>query len=87
VRQKGPKTCQWRLLLWHGDAAALPGDAAAPLHPQASTALLACGPSVPCSVGNQPRVLPAVVRYLSDAGYKFDAEEDNPGLINVLIGC
>ncbi len=34
-----------------------------------------------------PRVLPAVVRYLSDAGYKFDSEEDNPGVVNVLIGC
>jgi hypothetical protein len=32
-------------------------------------------------------VLPAVVRYLSDAGYKFDSEESNPGVINVAIGC
>ena len=41
----------------------------------------------PCSAGNQPRVLPAVVRYLSDAGYKFEGEEGNPGIINVAIGC
>ena len=40
-----------------------------------------------CSVGNVPRVLPAVVRYLSDAGYKFDSEEGNPGIVNVMIGC
>lgn len=50
-----------------------------------------CSPTPPCtancSQGNQPRVLPAVVRYLSDAGYKFDSEESNPGVINVAIGC
>lgn len=48
-----------------------------------STALLLSA----CSAGNQPRVLPAVVRYLSDAGYKFEGEEGNPGIINVAIGC
>lgn len=42
---------------------------------------------VPRSVGNQPRVLPAVVRYLSDAGYSFDAQEGNAGALNVRIGC
>ena len=48
---------------------------------------LPAAPVLVCSVGNQPRVLPAVVRYLSDAGYKFDSEEANPGAINVAIGC
>ena len=51
----------------------------------ASSPLLAC--NLACSAGNQPRVLPAVVRYLSDAGYKFEGEEGNPGIINVAIGC
>lgn len=53
------------------------------------TLVVCCCPNLshPCSVGNQPRVLPAVVRYLSDARYQFDSEEDNPGVINVMIGC
>ncbi len=51
----------------------------------ASSPVLAC--NLACSAGNQPRVLPAVVRYLSDAGYKFEGEEGNPGIINVAIGC
>lgn len=38
------------------------------------------------SAGNQPRVLPAVVRYLSEAGYKFDSALDNPGVVLVQIG-
>lgn len=43
-------------------------------------------PSAVRSHGNQPRILPAVVRYLSDAGYKFDSDETNPGVIHVSIG-
>lgn len=38
------------------------------------------------SEGNQPRILPAVVRYLSEAGYKFDSALDNPGVVLVQIG-
>lgn len=39
------------------------------------------------SSAGQPRLLPAVVRFLSDAGYRFDTQEGNSGLINVFIGC
>ena len=35
----------------------------------------------------QPRLLPAVVRYLADAGYRFDSQEGNAGVILVHIGC
>lgn len=45
-----------------------------------------CHACCPRSHGNQPRILPAVVRYLSDAGYKFDSDETNPGVIHVSIG-
>ena len=37
------------------------------------------------SLGGQARVLPAVVRFLSDAGYQFDTDPDNVGVVNVMI--
>ncbi|EIE25471.1 hypothetical protein COCSUDRAFT_40707 [Coccomyxa subellipsoidea C-169] len=37
------------------------------------------------SVGGVARILPAVVRYLTDAGYSFREEPDNAGVICVLL--
>jgi hypothetical protein len=37
------------------------------------------------SQGGMPRILPAVVRYLTDAGYRFREEPNNPGVICVLL--
>lgn len=38
------------------------------------------------SINGQPKILPAVVRYLSDAGYRFLAARGNPGVLDVSIG-
>jgi hypothetical protein len=37
------------------------------------------------SVGGVPRILPAVVRYLTEAGFNFSEEPNNPGLICVHL--
>lgn len=37
------------------------------------------------SLGGVPRILPAVVRYLTDAGYRFREEPNNPGVICVML--
>jgi hypothetical protein len=78
---------QRSLAVWHLQ----PAPASISLEPAALPRSPAAPPNPPCTVkcsqGNQPRVLPAVVRYLSDAGYKFDSEESNHGVINVAIGC
>lgn len=38
------------------------------------------------SMHGRPKILPAVVRYLSDAGYRFLEARGNPGVIDVTIG-
>lgn len=38
------------------------------------------------SQGGKPKLLPAVVKRLSDGGYLFDTEENNAGAIRVLLG-
>lgn len=37
------------------------------------------------SVGGVARILPAVVRYLTEAGFNFSEEPNNPGLICVFL--
>lgn len=38
------------------------------------------------SANGRPKILPAVVRYLSDAGYRYLEAKGNPGVIDVSIG-
>ena len=38
------------------------------------------------SMHGRPKILPAVVRYLSDAGYRFLEAKGNPGVLDVTIG-
>ena len=58
------------------------GSCLLPTAPASTPAAAACS-----HVANQPRVLPAVVRFLSDGGYAFDSPPDNPGVVIVSIGC
>ena len=38
------------------------------------------------SINGRPKILPAVVRYLSDAGYRFTETLGNSGVLEVIIG-
>ena len=38
------------------------------------------------SLNGRPKILPAVVRYLSDAGYRFSEAVGNSGVLDVFIG-
>ena len=38
------------------------------------------------SINGRAKILPAVVRYLSDAGYRFTESLGNSGVLEVLIG-
>ena len=38
------------------------------------------------SLNGRPKILPAVVRYLSDAGYRFSEAFGNSGVLDVFIG-
>ena len=38
------------------------------------------------SINGRPKILPAVPRYLSDAGYRFSEAVGNSGVIDVFIG-
>lgn len=38
------------------------------------------------SINGRPKILPAVVRYLSDAGYRFTETLGNSGVLEVNIG-
>ena len=38
------------------------------------------------SLNGRPKILPAVVRYLSDAGYRFTETLGNSGVLEVIIG-
>ena len=42
------------------------------------------GQGIHSSTG-RARIRPAVVRWLTDAGYKFAASPENPGIINVQV--
>lgn len=38
------------------------------------------------SINGRPKILPAVMRYLSDAGYRFTESLGNSGVLEVIIG-
>ena len=38
------------------------------------------------STNGRPKILPAVIRYLSDAGHRFSEAVGNSGIIDVFIG-
>ena len=38
------------------------------------------------SLNGRPKILPAAIRYLSDAGYRFTEAVGNSGVIDVFIG-
>ena len=38
------------------------------------------------SMNGKARILPAVTRYLTEAGWKYHSMPDNPGVLNVVIG-
>ena len=37
------------------------------------------------SIGGRARILPAVVRYLTEAGYRFEENKHNAGVLDVVI--
>ena len=37
------------------------------------------------SIGGRARILPAVVRYLTEAGYRFEEQAHNAGVLDVVI--